>query len=147
MNQTCQPKIFKTWRLWIFLFKNLEILKSRKINWTLGYSSTYSISVFVNRYGFRHFWFIWYLIPLYILSTQKKIILCGFGDYVDFMSFKDWCWVATNMNVCSYSISITSPLVKIVNPDVLDHHFFIDGDKTGFSNVGSTASNETYPHF
>ena len=98
----CQPKIFKTWRLRKFLFKkpgyfspNQEILKSQK-NCSPGYFSRSSVSIFLSRRAFGHFWFISYFILEYILFYSKNVFY-GIDDYEDFISNEDCCWTSTNM--------------------------------------------------
>ena len=98
--QTCQRKICKSERLWIFLFKkprdfslNREILKSWK-NCDLRYLRNIVQSVS------RHFWFIWYFIPAYVLlKTYWFIRVFGIT--------RIWCFKENDVYFCKHACSKT----------------------------------------
>ena len=113
MNQTCQPKILKTWRLQSFWLK--------KKNLHPRYFSTCSVRILLNRYALGYFRFIWQLILACILSYIEK--LCCY--FVGIWGLWGFCFLWRLMlSINKHTCSSTFLLVKTVDLNVSEHHFF-----------------------
>ena len=64
------------------------------MNWNLGCLCANSICIFVSRWAFSHFPFIWYLIPTYsVLNLSHFVSIIG---TMSILSYEFWWWASIN---------------------------------------------------